>query len=207
MTLTKLRQTKVLCIALVVYILTGAHGYSQQTNPRPSVDRGSIEDRFNYILKEGVSVDDSKTVKAWWLYHLKTFVIDSVKALQNEIDQLHSSVSSGTSKYDTLNTQLKLVNEKLELAVKEKNNISLIGIPMNKHAYNTLLWSIIAGLGFLLIVFILMYKRSNLVTNQTKKDADELKNEFDTFRKRAREREEELVRKHHNEIQKYKGNK
>lgn len=207
MILTKLRQSKVNLLTIALITISGIQSFSQQTAPRPSVDKGSIEDRFNYILREGVTVDDSKTIKSWWLYHLKTYVLDTVKSLHNEIELLQGSVSSKSSNYDSLGNELKQLTEKLEVTIKEKNSISLLGFQMNKSAYNLLLWAIIGGLAFLLIIFILMFKRSNLVTVQTKKGADELRIEFDSFRKRAREREEELVRKHHNEIQKYKNSK
>jgi uncharacterized membrane protein len=204
MALTKLWQKKVLLIAVGITVITGFWVTAQQSTPRPSVDRGSVEERFNYILKEASTFEDSKVVKGWWLYHLKTHVIDTMKSLQNEIARLNGSVSAKSSNYDSLNAELKRTNDKLALAISEKNSISFVGIPMNKNAYNTLLWSIIGGLTFLLVIFIILFKRSNIVTVQTKKDLDELKNEFEVFRKRALEREEKLVRKHHDEMQKYK---
>jgi hypothetical protein len=207
MTLTRLWQRNVLLLSLILIVVTGIVSHAQQSPPRPSVDRGSIEDRFNYILREGVSSEDSKVIKAWWIYHLKTFVIDTVKSLHNEIEKLQGSVSSTSSNYDSLQNALKVINEKLQLTIKEKDSISLVGIKMNKKAYNSLLWSIIGGITFLLFVLIIMFKRSNIITVQTKKDLDELKDELEAFRKRAREREEELVRKHHNEMQKYKSTK
>jgi hypothetical protein len=65
-------------------------------------------------------------------------------------------------------------------------------------------WIIIIGLTFTLVIFILLFKRSNLVTRQTRDDLVEIKNEFESFRKRALEREEGIVRKYHNELMQYK---
>jgi hypothetical protein len=180
---------------------------AQQTAPRSSVDKGSAEDRFNYILKESVTSEDSKIVKGWWLYHLKTFVIDTIKSLNNEIAVMKNTMSASVSNYDSLKNELQQTNEKLTTAISEKNSLSLFGILMNKSAYNSILWSIIGGLAFLFVLFVLLFKRSNFVTVQTKNDLEELKIEFDTFRKRALEREEKLVRKHHDEIQRYKEGK
>jgi hypothetical protein len=207
MALTKLWQKKVLFLMMVISLIAIIPINAQQSAPRSSVDRGSVEDRFDYILKEAVTSEDSKVVKGWWLYHLKAHVLDTIKSLQNEIGHLQVSVSAKSSNYDSLNAELKETNEKLTIAIEEKNSISFFGLPMHKNAYNTLLWSIIGGLTFLLLFFILLFKRSNIITVQTKKDIDELKDEFEGFRKRALEREEKLVRKHHDEMQKYRNNK
>jgi hypothetical protein len=204
MKLTKLRQKYLFILLLLITSPAINSLHAQQSAVRGSVDRGSVEDRFNFILKESVTSEDSKIVKGWWLYHLKTFVIDTMKSLQNEIVLLQNSVKNTTSDFDSLNTELKTTNDKLIAAINEKNNISFIGIPMNKNAYNSLVWSIIGGLTFLVAIFILFFKRSNIVSVQTKRDLDELKNEFEAFRKRALEREEKLVRKHHDEMQKYR---
>lgn len=176
------------------------------TKPKGSVDNGSVEDRFNFVIRESNTFENSKIVKTWWLTHLKAHVLDTIKSLSSEIKDLQNSVGTKTSRYDSLNVELQNTHEKLTKAINEKDSIAFIGIPMNKHAYNSLLWTIISGLLVLLVIFIFMFKRSNYVTVQTKKDLEDLKVEFEAFRKRALEREEKLVRKHHDEIQKYKNN-
>jgi len=177
------------------------------TKPKGSVDMGSVEDRFNFIIREANTFENSKIVKTWWLTHLKQHVLDTLKSLSGEIKDLHNSVGTKSSKYDSLNVELQNTHEKLTKAISEKDSIAFLGMPMNKHAYNSLLWTIISGLLILLVIFIFMFKRSNYLTVQTKKDLEDLKVEFEAFRKRALEREEKLVRKHHDEMQKYKNTK
>jgi hypothetical protein len=78
---------------------------------------------------------------------------------------------------------------------------------MSKQAYNSLVWMIIFAVTIFMVVFIVLYRRSNLVTKQTKISLEELKEEFESHRKRALEREEKLVNNFHREVNKLKTKK
>ena len=92
----------------------------------------------------------------------------------------------------------------LKATIKEKNTLRLLGMPMDKSAYNSIMWTLVAGLAFTVVLFIILYKRSHAITSETHKDLEEVKSEFEAFRKRALEREEGIVRRYHNEIMHYK---
>jgi hypothetical protein len=177
---------------------------AQQTPVKPSIDKGSFESRFDYIIREATPMDDSKIVKAWWLYRLKTAVSDTIKVLNAEIAQNKIILTSKSAEIDSLKISLQSSGEQLNKVNDEKNNIRFIGIPMSKISYNSLMWTIIFSLSAVLIIIILLYKRSHLITAQTKTDLKELKEEFEAFRKRALEREEKIVRNYHDELNKYK---
>jgi hypothetical protein len=179
---------------------------AQETVVKPSVDRGSIESRFDYVIHEANTFEDSKIIKGWWLSHLKIAVLDSMKALHTEIIETNKILSAKKAEIDSLNSGLLSVNNQLSTVNTEKNSIKFVGMSMSKSSYNSLMWSILIGLAFLLLIFIALYKRSQVVTTQTKTDLDELKIEFDAFRKKALEREEKIVRKYHDELSRYKGN-
>lgn len=75
---------------------------------------------------------------------------------------------------------------------------------MSKAAYNSLVWSIIAGLIAGLVFFIVLFKRSHIITTNTRKDLEATQKEFEEHRTRARLREEKIVREYHYELNKYK---
>ncbi|NJO91705.1 MAG: hypothetical protein HC831_24125 [Chloroflexia bacterium] len=75
---------------------------------------------------------------------------------------------------------------------------------MSKEAYSKLMWIIISVLALVLAVFIILFKRSNKITLINKSALQETRDEFDKFRKRALEREQELSRNHLAELNKYK---
>ena len=105
----------------------------------------------------------------------------------------------------SLEQTLQQTIEDRDLAIKNKNSLSLIGIQMNKAAYNSIMWIIILALAALLVILFLMFKRSFIVTRQTTKDLEEIREEFETYRQQSRERYEKLVVQHHQEILKLKG--
>jgi LPXTG-motif cell wall-anchored protein len=178
---------------------------AQETSVKPSIDKGSIESRFDYIIREATALEDSKVVKGWWIYRLKSSVSDTLKALHSEILETKRILSVKNSEIDSLKSGMQFVKDQLNTVNNEKNSIGFMGINMSKTGYNSLMWFIIIGLAVLLIIFIALFKRSNIVTSQTKTDLRELKDEFEAFRKRALEREEKIVRKYHDELSKYKG--
>ena len=77
---------------------------------------------------------------------------------------------------------------------------------MSKTSYNILLWSIIGGLLAFLLFFIYKFKNSNAVTKQAKLSLAETEEEFEEHRKRALEREQKVMRRLQDEINKQKAN-
>ena len=80
-----------------------------------------------------------------------------------------------------------------------------MGIQVNKHAYNTITWSIIAALVFLLIIGLISYKANRMITVKTTSDLDLLKAEFEAYRQKSRLDREQMARDHFNEIKRLKG--
>ena len=75
---------------------------------------------------------------------------------------------------------------------------------MNKIAYDAVMWTIRSALLILAGFLFLLFKRSYKVTRQTKKDLQELKDEFEDFRKKALKSKEEAVKMIYDELKKYK---
>jgi uncharacterized membrane-anchored protein YhcB (DUF1043 family) len=67
------------------------------------------------------------------------------------------------------------------------------------------MWTILAGLVAMLLVGFLIFKRNLLIMNTTKKEFQDLKVEFEAYRKTSREAREKLTMDHFNEIKKLKG--
>ena len=113
---------------------------------------------------------------------------DSIAALENEIGDKAGTVNALQNELNSANRQLEDTKAELETSIKNQNAISVFGQNIDKSIY-TLFMSllILALLVFLGIVFLL-YKRSNTVTVRTKKDYNELKQEFEIHKKNALER-------------------
>lgn len=178
--------------------------FSQETVEKPGLGRGTIENQFNYVIYRSEKVEDYKMVKSWWLYRLKAEVLDTLKEFRNDFQDTLGYLSIKETEVDSLLTVLSAAENNLTSVSKEKNNIKFIGINMDKTIYNSIVWFIIALLAVALFVFICLFKRSNAVTSRTKSDLNEIKHEYEDYRKRALIREQEVVRELYDEILKYK---
>ncbi|MBT8272945.1 MAG: tRNA (guanine-N1)-methyltransferase [Bacteroidia bacterium] len=175
-----------------------------------SLDSGSIDNQFEYVIQKSNRYRDErgriyKVVRREWLYTLKAHTIDSIKAIQDQLDQTKSTVTTQQKEIDELKTNLSSTQSTLEDTNKEKDSMALFGLQMSKLGYNTLMWSIIAGLFALLLFFIFKFKNSNAVTKAAKRSLEETELEFEEHRKIALEREQKVRRQLQDEINKQKG--
>jgi hypothetical protein len=189
---------------LAVILFFSLNCFSQQSSQNLSLNDSPIEDQFKYVYQQSSDFEDYKLVKRWQFNRLKTHVIDTLNLFGEEIVNAKEQILARDASIDSLLSLNARVNQSLEKVNREKNSISFLGIMLQKTIYNSILWTIISGLAAALVIFILLFRRSNLVTLRHKHDLGELQLEFEAFRKRALEREETVVRKYHNELMKYK---
>ena len=67
-------------------------------------------------------------------------------------------------------------------------------MPLTKGTYMAMMWGIVAILILALVFFIYKFKNSNAVTKEAKKRLDDTEKEFDTYKKKALEKEQRLGR-------------
>ena len=108
------------------------------------------------------------------------------------------------TRIDSLTISLTDTKTLLEEAVSTKDNIRVLGMNLNKTAYNSIMWIIVGILLILLVLGFLVFKRNISVMLRTKKDLDELKVEFEAYRQKKRIEIEKMGMDHFNEIRKLK---
>jgi hypothetical protein len=197
-------MTRTKLFVLIVMLSSSVFTYAQEENDKLSLEKGTVENQFNFILEKSSKYEDYKVVKEGWLYVLKSHVMDSVKSLKKGLRESHKTINVKQAEIDSIKQELAGIGEQLTTSLNEKNSLRFLGILMGKSSYNSLMWTILLSLAALLAVFIMLFKRSQSVTNQTKTDLQELKDEFETFRKRALDREEKLSRKYLDDLNKIK---
>ncbi len=197
-----MKQTKQLFslfTVMIIFISNGLTAQSQETETKPSMDNGTIESQFEYMISKSSTYEDYKVVKTYWLTKLKSHVTDSLNAVKKDLITTKKIVKAKNIEIDSLQSNIRNTNDKLTIAIREKNALQLLGIKINKTAYNSIMWLITGTLAVFLLIFLALYKRSNSITVQIKKDLRETKEDFEAHRKRAREREEKLVHDLHAE--------
>ena len=143
-------------------------------------------------------------MKAFWLSKLKGHVMDTLRTVNRKLSDANKIISKKQLEIDSLKASVSSINAGLTLVTNERDSMQLFGILINKNLYKTIIWLVIIGLTLLLVILGVLFKRSNSITIETKTDLEDLKEEFESHRKRSLEREAQLSRKHLDEIIKLK---
>lgn len=176
-----------------------------QTRLLNALDTASLGNQMQTVEKGTRIYENFRAIREDVFQKLKGNALDSIAELKSQISTKIALQKNLEARIDSLTSVLSDTKQKLEEVQKTKNSLSFLGITVSKVAYNLIMWGIIGGLLFVLIMLFLVYKRDRAVTVQLKRDLNELREEFESYRKSSRERMEKLVVSHHREIQKLKG--
>ncbi|SEM11493.1 hypothetical protein SAMN04487910_4145 [Aquimarina amphilecti] len=162
----------------------------------------NIKTQFDVVIKKSGRYQEYKVVKRVWLDKLKGNTIDSIKTLESKLNSSNQKITEQLASISNLEASLAKTNENLTSVTEEKDSMTFLGIPFTKGSYKTMMWAIVGGLIALLAFFVFRFKNSNSVTVQAKKALAETEAEFEEHRRRALEREQKVMRKLQDEINK-----
>ncbi|MGM0666526.1 MAG: hypothetical protein ACQETA_04330 [Bacteroidota bacterium] len=201
MKMKKFQHRYILIIAFMLMIFT--NGYGQRPLPDELLTN-TIEGQINYIEERTRIYENYRAIREDMFQKINSNILDSLNAYRNEITDLNSRISSLNNANETLQNTLDETESSLEEVTQTKNNISLFGLEINKIAYNSLMLIIIAALIVLLVIGFTLYKRNRFLTNKTREDLKNLKDEFEEYRQSSRLAREKMTMDHFKEIQKLK---
>ncbi len=166
---------------------------------------GSVKEQMNYVQEKTRIYEDFRAIREDMFQKLKRNATDSIDAAKKEIGKLIAERQDRDLRIDSLNSAIDNARSDLDVMTRTKNSIALFGMEVNKKVYNSILWTIIAVLTGLLAIGFLAYKRNHIITVNTKKEYEELKKEFEAYRKASREAREKMSMAHFNELKKLRG--
>jgi len=196
---------------ILLFLVSSITSFSQtKAEDGLSLNEGTIDNQFEYVLKKsgnfkGTNGQAYEAVKRSMFYTLRAHTIDSLNTLKTKLENSKSTVDTQQKEINDLKTKLNSTQSTLNSTNLEKDSMSLLGMQMSKTNYNVLMWTVIAALLALLILFVYKFKNSNSVTRNAKKALDEIEDEFDEHRRTALEREQKVRRQLQDEINKQKG--
>jgi predicted nucleic acid-binding Zn-ribbon protein len=167
--------------------------------------KNSIKEQLNYLDEHTRIYENYRAIREDMFQKIKVNVSDTLSAAKSKIAGLNKSKLNLNLTIDSLRKTLETTKTRLEETTTSKNSISVIGLEINKLTYNKIMWTLLAGLLALLVIGFLAFKRNLSVIFSTKKEFQELKNEFETYKKTSREAREKLTMDHFNEIKRLKG--
>jgi len=189
---------------LAVVVISVIKVTGQVTMP-DVLQKSSLKEQLNYIEEHTIIYENYRAIREDMFQKIKRNVTDTLSSLNIKITGLNKTASALNRTIDTLRTNLSSTQTRLEEMTVTKNSIRVAGIEVNKATYNKIMWTILAGLVATLLVGLLVFRRNLSVMSNTKREFQELKTEFEAYRKTSREAREKLTMDHFNEVKRLKG--
>ena len=203
-----MKGISIAAIVIALFTCQLTHAQDQQAEEQLSLDGGTINSQFEYLYKRSGNYNAEgkryEVVRLINLNKLRQNVLDTLKENNENKTQLKATIASHESTIAGLNKQLEDTQGNLNAVTEEKDSISLLGAMVSKSTYNFVLWTVIAGLLLLLLLFIYKFRNSNYLTQEAKTKLADLEIEYENHRRRALEREQKISRQLQDEINKYK---
>lgn len=199
----KILISRYLSVALML-IVAELSASSQSSMPEILLN-GTLKEQMDYLTEKTRIYEDYRAIREDMFQKIRANSIDSLNTASQKIIILKNTNNGLNLKIDSLNVSLVSVQKELDQTTKAKNSIQLLGLDINKSAYNAVLFTIIIALAGILVLGFLAFKRNLSVTNRSRKDFEDLKREFEAYRKASREAREKLSMAHFYELRKIRG--
>ncbi|WP_340114415.1 hypothetical protein [Maribellus mangrovi] len=148
----------------------------------------SLEQQYD-VFKENLNFwDGNYFLKGSQLDDFYGALSDTISGLEKQLAGSHNKINE--QKQELANKQ-QLIDEtqaKLDESKKLQDSITVLGIDINKTVYSTVMYLFILGVLVLAGFVYLLFKKSNKVTRETKKEYNELKAEYEDHKKQALDR-------------------
>ena len=200
-----MKQLQLRCILILAVLITTVLKVTGQGTMPDALVKSSLNEQFKYLDEHTKIYENYRAVREDMFQLTKKNVSDTLSVLNTKIAGLNKTARTLNQTIDTLRKDLESTKTSLETTTKSKNSISVIGLEVNKAAYNRIMWTILFGLVAALVAGFLVFKRNLSIISNTKKEFLELKDEFETYRKTSREAREKMTMAHFLEMKKLKG--
>ncbi len=205
LTMKKINESHLRILFTLVFLVVVMIKVSGQTTMPEALIKSTINEQLKYIEEKTLIYENYRAIREDMFQKLKGNVSDTLLVTTKKIDALNLSSSKLKSTIDSLTTSVGTLKTSLEEMTTTKNSIKVLGIEVNKTSYNSVMWLIVAALTAVLIIGFLILKRNIQVTGETNSGLQEMKAEFDAYRKSSREAREKMSMDHFNEIKKMRG--
>lgn len=190
---------RTLFMMVFVGVLTTANATEKKQDP---LSQGTLQEQFDAMIERSNRYQDFKVVKRSWLDRFGQNINDTLQGfLSTELAQ-KQVVSALHKEISELKLQVEGAMGQVSNLQAEKDSMTFFGASMSKAGYKSTLWTLVGCLAFMLFFFMLKFKNSNVLTVNAKESLARTEEEFDRFRKFARDREQTISRELQNEMNK-----
>jgi hypothetical protein len=181
--MNRLSFKHLLAFALIASSVVAATG---QARIPTEITSSTIREQIQYVEDHTRIYENYRAIREDIYQKVNRNFLDTLKAEKTRIAELNNLTADLVSQTDSLGVLLEETRARLEEVTATKNSITVLGIEVRKKVYNTIMWTLLGGLVFLLVLGFLIFKRNVVVLIRTEKDLAELKEEFNAYRQSSR---------------------
>ena len=160
----------------------------------------TLREQYLNLKEQSNNYQNYKVVNEYSMDQFWASVSDSLKQYNQEVNTLQHTVDTLRRSVATLQQSVATRDTSLAEQKDLIDNMTFLGIEVSKSTYRIISWSIIGFLLILLIITYYRFKSSNRITVTTRRDYEQLSEEFEAHRQRTRENESRIKRELQNEI-------
>lgn len=175
---------------------------AQAGNPAVASDTTDLQQQFDDMLRVSNRYQQFRVVKQDFLDAFIQNVEDSIKGYTGEISDLNATVLSQSEKISQLTGDIKERDTSIANLTDEKDSMNLLGMPLSKAAYATIMWGAIFALLGLLVLAFLRMRIAISSARETQANNAGLAEDLAKAKKRRLEVEQDLGRKLQDQINK-----
>ncbi|WP_345953352.1 hypothetical protein [Mucilaginibacter sp. PAMB04168] len=121
-------------------------------------------------------------------------VTDTLRAQKNKVKELQKSLTAQGKTVQTLQSDVNAKEQSLSESNSKVDAISLLGIPVSKATYNSIMWGLVIVFGAVATIVILQSGSARREAKYRIKLYEELDEEYKAYKVKANEKEKKLAR-------------
>lgn len=171
---------------LASIFMLAASAATGQTKMLEALDSAAISGQIKYVEDHTRIYDNYRAIREDIYQKLNRNILDTIIAEKTRVLELKNLTATLNGRTDSLNNLLVSTRTQLDQVTATKNKIRVLGLEINKTAYNSIMWILVGGLLLLGGIGFLIFKRNLVVLLRTEKDLKELKEEFAAYKQSSR---------------------
>jgi hypothetical protein len=157
-----------------------------QTKMPEDLSTSTIRGQIEYVEGHTRIYENYRAIREDIYQKLNKNILDTISSEKNRVTELKNLNAALNGRTDSLNVLLASTREQLNEVTATKNKIRVLGLEINKTAYNSIMWTLLGVVLFLMIIGFLIFRRNLVVLLRTEKDLKELREEFEAYRQSSR---------------------
>lgn len=188
-----MRKSFFISLSLAGILLCGA---VSQTNAQDTtkVANQTLSMQYTEMLRKSRNMEGYKLVNPNRLSAFWRSTADTLKKERRQLADARAKVSTLSSSLESMKSTLSSNEKELVESTTKVNQISFLGLPMEKSTYNMIMWGAVIVLAIALTICIIQSTRARMEARYRVKLFEELSTEFQTYKVKANEREKKLAR-------------